>query len=158
MQLGSLDRADDRPPFRQIADHLRAGIDRGDLVAGDKLPSEAVLIEHYNGAFPTWLAPVQAVVIPIADRHEEYAGKVRQAMIEGGFRAEVDDSQQKMQKKIRDNSRKKVPYLLIVGDSEAESGSVNIRRRGEKDQEEVSLEEFLRRVGAEVGTRESYRR
>ena len=118
----------------------------------------AVLIEHYNGAFPTWLAPVQAVVIPIADRHEEYAGKVRQAMIEGGFRAEVDDSQQKMQKKIRDNSRKKVPYLLIVGDSEAESGSVNIRRRGEKDQEEVSLEEFLRRVGAEVGTRESYRR
>jgi threonyl-tRNA synthetase len=117
-----------------------------------------VLIEHFGGAFPTWLAPVQAVVIPVADRHLEYAEKVRRSLSEAGFRVEVDSTQNSMQKKIRENAKQKVPYLLVVGDSEAEAGSVNVRRRGAKDQEEVPVEEFLERLSVEVETRESYRR
>jgi threonyl-tRNA synthetase len=117
-----------------------------------------VLIEHFGGAFPTWLAPVQAVVIPVADRHLEYAEKVRRSLSEAGFRVEVDSTQNSMQKKIRENAKQKVPYLLVVGDSEAEAGSVNVRRRGAKDQEEVPVEEFVERLAVEVETRESYRR
>ncbi|WP_119067744.1 threonine--tRNA ligase [Rubrobacter indicoceani] len=113
-----------------------------------------VLIEHYNGAFPTWLAPVQAVVIPIADRHNGYAEKVRFRLFEAGIRVEVDDSLNNMQKKIRNNARQKVPYLLIVGDQESEAGSVNIRRRGEgKKQVAMGLEEFAAAVSEEAGSR-----
>ncbi|TCJ16742.1 threonine--tRNA ligase [Rubrobacter taiwanensis] len=118
----------------------------------------AVLIEHYGGAFPTWLAPVQAVVIPIADRHLEYARRVRETLAEAGFRVEVDESLQTMQKKIRENARQKIPYLLVVGDSEVRAGAVNVRRRGEKTQEEVPLEEFARRLAEEVASRRSDRR
>ncbi|AHY46558.1 thrS: threonine--tRNA ligase [Rubrobacter radiotolerans] len=113
-----------------------------------------VLIEHYNGAFPTWLAPVQAVVIPIADRHNGYAGKVRDRLAAAGIRAEVDDSLNSMQKKIRENARQKVPYLLVVGDREAETGSVNVRRRGEgKKQTAMGLEEFAEEISGEVASR-----
>ena len=97
----------------------------------------AVLIEQYGGAFPLWLSPVQAVVIPVADRHLEYAHKVREALSAEGFRVEVDDALSSMQKKIRENARQKIPYLLIVGDAEAEEGTVNVRQRGEKVQEAV---------------------
>jgi threonyl-tRNA synthetase len=109
-----------------------------------------VLIEHYNGAFPTWLAPVQAVVIPVADRHLGYAQKVREALADSGLRVEVDDSPNSMQKKIRENARQRVPYLLVVGDDEAGDGTVNVRKRGEKVQEAVGVEEFANRVQAEV--------
>src|SRR5918992_1766865 len=113
----------------------------------------AVLIEHYAGAFPAWLSPVQAVVIPVADRHLGYARGVREQLAERHLRIEVDDSQNSMQKKIRDNSRQKIPYLLIVGDREAEQGSVNVRRRGEKQQVEMDLGDFVEAVSREVRSR-----
>jgi threonyl-tRNA synthetase len=114
----------------------------------------AVLIEHYGGAFPVWLSPVQAVVIPVADRHLDYAREVQGSLARRGLRVEVDDSQNSMQKKIRENARQKVPYLLIVGDKEAGEGTVNVRRRGEKTQEEMDLEAFGGRVEEEVAARE----
>jgi threonyl-tRNA synthetase len=113
----------------------------------------AVLIEHYAGAFPVWLSPVQAVVIPVADRHLDYARGVQEQLAAKNVRVEVDDSQNSMQKKIRDNSRQKIPYLLIVGDREAEQGSVNVRRRGEKQQEEMDLDDFAEAVSGEVSSR-----
>lgn len=113
----------------------------------------AVLIEHYGGAFPVWLSPVQAVVIPVSDRHLEYARKVEERLREAGLRSEVDDSPASMQKKIRENSRQKTPYLLILGDSEQESGEVNVRARGEKEQQALLLEEFIRHVRGEVAAR-----
>ncbi len=113
----------------------------------------AVLIEHYAGAFPVWLSPVQAVVIPVADRHLGYARGVKEQLAEKNLRVEVDDSQNSMQKKIRDNSRQKIPYILIVGDREAEQGSVNVRRRGEKRQVEMDLGEFAEAVLGEVTSR-----
>ncbi|MGB3682054.1 MAG: threonine--tRNA ligase, partial [Rubrobacteraceae bacterium] len=117
----------------------------------------AVLIEHFGGAFPLWLSPAQAVVIPVSDRHLDYARKVRGSLSNDGLRVEVDDSLNSMQKKIRENARQKVPYLLIVGDREIEEGTVNIRKRGEKQQEALSLEKFGRRVREEIAARDSYR-
>src|SRR5215211_2555274 len=113
----------------------------------------AVLIEHYAGAFPVWLSPVQAVVIPVADRHLDYARGVQEQLAARDLRVEVDDSQNSMQKKIRDNSRQKIPYLLIVGDREAEHGSVNVRKRGEKQQEEMALGDFAEAISGEVSSR-----
>ena len=109
----------------------------------------AVLIEHYAGAFPVWLSPVQAVVIPVSDRHLEYARKVRDTLSDNGVRVEVDDSLNSMQKKIRENARQKIPYLLIVGDEEESESTVNVRKRGEKKQEAVGVEEFGRKVAEE---------
>jgi threonyl-tRNA synthetase len=101
--------------------------------------------------FPVWLSPIQAVVIPISDKHVEYAGEVKKRLSESDLRVEVDDSVNTMQKKIRENARQKVPYLLIVGDREAEEGSVNVRKRGEgKRQEAMKIEEFVRRVSLEM--------
>ena len=113
----------------------------------------AVLIEHFAGSFPVWLSPVQAVVIPVADRHLDYARRVQEQLAARDLRVEVDDSQNSMQKKIRDNSRQKIPYLLIVGDREAERGSVNVRRRGEKQQEEIELGDFAEAISGEVSSR-----
>jgi threonyl-tRNA synthetase len=96
---------------------------------------------------------VQAVVIPVADRHLDYARRVQEQLAARDLRVEVDDSQNSMQKKIRDNSRQKIPYLLIVGDREAERGSVNVRRRGEKQQEEIELGDFAEAISGEVSSR-----
>ncbi|HEX5849143.1 MAG TPA: threonine--tRNA ligase, partial [Rubrobacter sp.] len=112
-----------------------------------------VVIEHFAGAFPVWLAPVQTVVIPVADRHVGYAREVQGKLAESGLRVEVDDSANSMQKKIRENARQKIPYLLIVGDREAEEGTVNVRRRGEKQQEEMHLEAFAQDILQEVRSR-----
>ena len=114
----------------------------------------AVLIEHYAGAFPVWLSPVQAVVIPVADRHIDYARKVQGTLSEKGLRVEVDDSQSSMQKKIRENARQKIPYLLIVGDAEAGEDAVNVRVRGDKKQESMATSAFAERVLREVAARE----
>jgi threonyl-tRNA synthetase len=114
----------------------------------------AVLIEHYAGAFPLWLSPVQAVIIPVADRHLGYAREVRDALAGRGLRVEVDDSQSSMQKKIRENARQKIPYLLIVGDAEANESAVNVRRRGDKKHEAEEVEAFAERVLREAAARE----
>ncbi len=114
----------------------------------------AVLIEHYAGAFPVWLSPVQAVVIPVADRHLEYAREVRDTLEGRGLRVEVDDSQSSMQKKIRENARQKIPYLLIVGDAETDAGTVNVRQRGDKRQEAMPLGAFAEKVLRESAARQ----
>jgi threonyl-tRNA synthetase len=102
-----------------------------------------VLIEHYGGAFPVWLAPVQVEVIPIADRHNEYAHRVAGQLREAGLRVEVDDSSERMQAKIRDAQLQKTPYMLVVGDREAEKGTVAVRLRTEEDLGPRPVEEFL---------------
>jgi threonyl-tRNA synthetase len=88
-----------------------------------------VLIEHYGGAFPVWLSPTQAVIIPIADRHVDFAKEVAEQLKEADLRVEVDERSDRMNAKIRDAERRKVPYMLVVGDREMENGQVDIRRR-----------------------------
>jgi threonyl-tRNA synthetase len=102
-----------------------------------------VLIEHYGGAFPVWLAPVQVEVIPIADRHNEYAHQVAERLREAGLRVEVDDSSERMQAKIRDAQLQKIPYMLVMGDREAEKGTVAVRLRTEEDLGPRPVEEFI---------------
>jgi threonyl-tRNA synthetase len=105
-----------------------------------------VLIEHYKGAFPVWLAPVQATLIPIADRHLEYADQVVEKLRAAGLRAEVDRSGNRMGAKIRDAQNANVPYMLIVGDREVEDGTVSLRLRSEEDVGAVSLDQFIQRA------------
>jgi threonyl-tRNA synthetase len=89
----------------------------------------ALLIEHYAGAWPLWLAPVQVAVLPLADRHLEYAGDVRKRLEEAGFRVEVDSRVEKIGYKIREAQLQKVPYMLVIGDREAAEGQVSVRSR-----------------------------
>ena len=89
----------------------------------------AVLVEHYAGAFPLWLAPVQAVLVPIADRHNDYAESVARQLREAGFRVEVDERRETMRAKIRDAQAQQVPYMLVVGDRDQEAGTVSVRER-----------------------------
>jgi threonyl-tRNA synthetase len=112
-----------------------------------------VLIEHYAGAFPIWLAPVQAMVIPIAERHHEYAQKVLSRLTEAGIRAEVDDRNEKMGYKIRAAQTQKIPYMLVIGDKESQSGEVSVRNRFSGDEGAQSLEGFLEKVGGFVTSR-----
>ena len=92
-----------------------------------------ILIEHYAGAFPVWLAPVQALVIPVADRHNDYAHQVVAELNGAGLRAEADTRGESVGKKIAEAERQKMPRILVVGDRELESGQVSVRRRGEGD-------------------------
>ena len=92
-----------------------------------------VLIEHYGGAFPAWLSPVQAVLIPIADRHIPYCEEVAQRLKAAGLRVEVDAGNERMGNKIRQAQKQKIPYMLVVGDKEQEAGQVSIRLRSGED-------------------------
>jgi threonyl-tRNA synthetase len=112
-----------------------------------------VLIEHYAGAFPIWLAPVQAVVIPISERHHEYARKVMDRLTEAGLRAEMDSRNEKMGFKIRAAQTQKIPYMLVIGDKESESGAVSVRNRFSGDEGAQSLEVFLEKIGGFVKSR-----
>jgi threonyl-tRNA synthetase len=105
-----------------------------------------ILIEHYAGEFPLWLAPVQAVVLPIADRHNEPAHVAAQRLREAGARVEVDDRTESVGRKIRDAELRKIPYMLVVGDKEAAQGTVAVRRHRDGDQGAVSLDELARRI------------
>jgi threonyl-tRNA synthetase len=87
------------------------------------------LLEHYAGAFPAWLAPVQVMLIPITDRNVEFARQVQARLFDEGFRAEVDDSANRMQAKIREAQNQKIPYMLVVGDKEQQADAVNVRLR-----------------------------
>ncbi len=109
-----------------------------------------VLIEHYGGAFPLWLAPVQAVVIPIADRHVEYCESVLASLEAAGFRAEVDTRNERMNQKIRTAQLRKVPYMLVVGDRELEAGAVSVRHRDSEDLGAMPLDSFLAHLGEEA--------
>lgn len=112
-----------------------------------------VLIEHYAGAFPIWLAPVQVVLIPIAERHHEYARQVMTRLKDGGLRAELDDRNEKMGYKIREAQTQKVPYMLVVGDKEVESGTVSVRNRFQGDEGAQTLDGFMQKIGEFVATR-----
>ena len=109
-----------------------------------------VLIEHFGGAFPTWLAPVQAVIIPIADRHHDYARDVRGRLLDAGLRAEVDARNERMGFKIREAQLQKVPYMLIVGDREIDAGAVGVRLRSGEDLGAVSAEELVQMVARDA--------
>ena len=112
-----------------------------------------VLIEHFGGAFPTWLAPVQATVIPIADRHIEYANKVKTQLTEAGLRVEVDARNERMNAKIRQAQVQKVPYMLVVGDREAEANAVAVRLRSGEDLGAVPVGDIQARLLDEVATK-----
>jgi threonyl-tRNA synthetase len=113
----------------------------------------AVLVEHYAGAFPLWLAPVQAGIVPISERHLPYAEKIQATLQNAGLRVEVDQRNEKMGAKIRDFTLQKVPYMLIVGDKEAETGAVSLRVRGQGDQGGMPLEDFVTRARSLVDSK-----
>jgi threonyl-tRNA synthetase len=102
-----------------------------------------ILVEHYAGAFPVWLAPIQAIVLPITDRQTKFAQKVKDRLSAEGLRVTVDDRKEKVNLKIRDAQLQKIPYMLVVGDREAESGSVSVRNRKHGDLGAQKIDEFL---------------
>jgi threonyl-tRNA synthetase len=111
------------------------------------------LIELYGGAFPVWLAPVQAVVLPIADRQNEYARKVYRDLAAAGIRAEIDERSDKVNAKIREAQLQKIPYMLVVGDREAQSGQISVRNRKHGDQGAVPLEAFIGRLSQTIASK-----
>jgi threonyl-tRNA synthetase len=120
----------------------------------------AFLIEHYGGRFPTWLAPLQARVVPISDRHHGYAQKVLDFLFQapvhtatGGLRVDADLSSERMQKKIRDAQVHQIPYVLVVGDAEEKSNSVSVRLRSGQNLGSMSLDALLARLKSEIDTR-----
>ncbi|NKQ35031.1 MAG: threonine--tRNA ligase [Chloroflexi bacterium] len=112
-----------------------------------------ILIEHFNGAFPLWLAPVQAAVIPIADRHNAYAYEVADKLKQAGMRVEVDASSDRMNKKIRNAQLQKIPYMLVVGDREAADGTVAVRTRANEDRGDMALSVFIEQATTLVETK-----
>ena len=112
-----------------------------------------VLIEHFAGAFPIWLAPVQATVIPIAVRHQPYGRQVLEQLANAGLRVEIDDRNEKMGYKIREAQAKKVPFMLVVGDKEAQSGQISVRNRTEGDKGAQSVESFIAAIRGHIEAR-----
>jgi threonyl-tRNA synthetase len=113
----------------------------------------AILIEHFAGAFPLWLSPVQAIVLPIADRHTDYAFEVRKTLKAAGIRAEVDDRQEKVNYKIREAQLQKIPYMLVVGDREMAEKTVAVRSRAKGDLGARPVDQFLTDALAEIASK-----
>jgi threonyl-tRNA synthetase len=112
-----------------------------------------ILVEHFAGAFPVWLAPVQAAVLPITDRVIGFAEKTRDRLKQAGLRVTIDASHEKIGHKIREAQLQKVPYMLVIGDREADSGSVSVRTRSQGDRGAMPLEEFAQEIEGVVRTR-----
>jgi threonyl-tRNA synthetase len=112
-----------------------------------------ILIEHYAGEFPVWLTPVQAIALPISDRHAAAAAAVVGTLRDAGLRAELDDRTESVGRKIREAELRKIPYMLVVGDREAEEGTVAVRRHGEGDEGSLSVDEFVARLRDEAASR-----
>ena len=110
----------------------------------------AVLIEHTAGHFPLWLAPDQVAILPISEKFNEYAEQVRAYMEEHDVRSIVDDRNEKIGRKIRDNELKRIPYMLIVGEKEASEGLVSVRKQGQGDQGSMKFEDFAQKINEEV--------
>jgi threonyl-tRNA synthetase len=113
----------------------------------------AILTEHFAGAFPVWLAPVQARVLPITDRHAAYAREVTETIRQAGVRVELDGRNEKVGYKIREAQVQKIPYMLVIGDREVDSGTLAVRHRVEGDLGSMAPEDFINRVGREIKTR-----
>jgi threonyl-tRNA synthetase len=112
-----------------------------------------ILIEHYAGDFPVWLAPVQAIVLPIAARHNAYAVSVHSRLRDQGLRVDIDERDEKVGRKVRDAELRKIPYLLVVGDREEGSDEVSVRRHRVGDEGTATVEGFANRLAAESYTR-----
>ena len=110
----------------------------------------AVLIEHTGGHFPLWLMPDQCVILPISERFNDYAHKVKEQLEAAGIRANIDERNEKVGRKIRDNEMKHIPYLLVVGEKEQADSSVNVRKQGEGTQETMTIPMFAEKVLKEV--------
>src|SRR3990167_3817135 len=110
----------------------------------------AILTEHFQGAFPTWLSPVQVMIIPISEKHLEYAQNVLEQLKGSNLRVEVDSRSESMQSKIRDAQMQKVPYMLVVGDREASENTVAVRQRSEQKQEVLKIEEFISQINKTI--------
>ena len=113
-----------------------------------------ILIEHFAGAFPTWLAPVQVKVLPISDKYMDYAEKVKAALDAADIRTEVDTRSEKIGYKIREAQKNKIPYMLVVGQKEEEEGVVSVRSRFKGDEGQKSLESFIEDIKKEIASRE----
>jgi threonyl-tRNA synthetase len=112
-----------------------------------------VLIEHYAGAFPVWLSPVQVALIPIADRHVDYARDMAMQLREVGLRVMVDDRSERMNAKIRDAQNQKVPYMLVIGDKEIETSQVALRLRSGENPGPILLSAFIERAKEEIANK-----
>jgi threonyl-tRNA synthetase len=140
------------------ADHPVYVIHRAPLGTHERFT--AFLIEHYAGAFPVWLAPIQVRVIPISEKFADYAQKVVDALFgapvvngTAGLRVDIDTSNERMQKKIRDAQLQKIPYMLVVGEREAQENTVSVRLRSGKDLGAMAVEQFIARVKSEAESR-----
>jgi threonyl-tRNA synthetase len=112
-----------------------------------------VLIEHFGGAFPVWLSPVQVVLVPIADRHLAYAQGVAENLNAAGLRVDVDDRGERMNAKIRDAQNQKIPYMLVIGDREVENNTISVRLRSEENLGAMSLNEFVKHAKQDIESR-----
>jgi threonyl-tRNA synthetase len=112
-----------------------------------------VLTEHFAGAFPTWLAPDQVMIIPINDNHNDYVQKLKEKLVQNTIRAKTDLRSERMNYKIRDAQEKQIPYMLVIGDKEVESGKVNVRYRRSQKQVEMTVDEFISKIKEEIQTR-----
>jgi threonyl-tRNA synthetase len=112
------------------------------------------LLEHYKGSLPLWLAPVQAVIIPIKDTLTSEALKTQQALLNNAVRAEIDAQNETLNKRIRQAELAKIPYILVLGEREAKSGMVAVRKKGGGDLGAMALEEFVRRIKEEINKKE----
>ena len=133
------------------AEHRPVVIHRGVVSTMERFV--AFLIEQYKGAFPTWLAPVQVKVIPVAGVHHDYAKKLAEDLQRAMVRVEVDDRDEKIGYKIREAQTKKIPYMLVVGDKEIETNSVNVRKYGENNSETIAFEQFLNEIKEQIAER-----
>jgi threonyl-tRNA synthetase len=133
------------------ADHTPVMIHRALFGSFERLIG--ILIEHYAGEFPLWLAPVQAVVLPIADRHNEYGGAVLDRLRTAGLRAELDDRDESVGRKIRDAELRKIPYMLVVGDREQERDEVGVREHHHGDRGSELVEGLIARLRGQVESR-----
>ncbi|HWZ17382.1 MAG TPA: His/Gly/Thr/Pro-type tRNA ligase C-terminal domain-containing protein, partial [Ktedonobacteraceae bacterium] len=129
---------EDGQPHRPVMIHR--------AVTGSTERFMALIIEHFAGAFPVWLAPVQATIIPIADRHQEYANKVLDTLKSAGVRAEVDSRSERMNAKVRDAQLMKIPYMLVVGDKEASENAVAVRLRTNENLGATRIDTFVARI------------
>jgi threonyl-tRNA synthetase len=132
----------DNEPHRPVMIH-RALLGSMERFAG-------ILIEHHAGRFPLWLAPLQAMVLPIADRHNDYAAQIAARLAAAGFRARVDSRSESVGRKIRDAELAKAPYMLVAGDRERDAGSASVRHHGEGDLGALEVDELIERLRAEV--------
>ena len=112
-----------------------------------------IITEHFAGAFPTWLSPVQVKLLTVTDRANEYAESVCRALDAAGVRAECDERNEKIGKKIREATLEKVPYMLVLGDRDMENGTVSVRTRSGEEKGAIALDDFIQQIGEEIRTR-----